>query len=109
LARFSVLGLLVPDRIVGSQGKGAGGVVLWAQVNGCCLRFFEPRLEVVARSVSQRRRKGSEFGISQWVLGGWMNDVVITIVDTYVPRMSNTMFPTNIVIRIMSGVQYTVG
>ena len=67
-----VLGLLVPDLIAGNQGKGAGGVVLWAHVDCRCLRFFEPRLEIVSRCVGQRRGEGSEFGITRHG-DGWMN------------------------------------
>ena len=60
-----VLGLLFPDDIGGDQGKGAGGVVLWAHVNCRCLRFFEPRLEMLSRCVGQRRGED--------MMNGWMD------------------------------------
>ncbi len=73
-----VLGLLVPNRIAGDQGKGAGGVVLWAHSDGRCPCFFEPRLEMLSRCVGQRRGEGSEFGIARhdgW-MDGWMNGLI---------------------------------
>ncbi len=70
-----VLRLLLPDDIGSDQGKGADGVVLWAQAHR--LGFFEPRLEVDAGVVGKRRGEGGEFrlshdgGMDVW-MDGWM-------------------------------------
>ncbi len=69
-----VLRLLFPNDIGGDQGKGAGGVVLWAQVHRSCLGFFEPRLEVEAGFVGKRGGKGGEFQLSHdGGMDGWMD------------------------------------
>jgi hypothetical protein len=75
-----VLRLLFPDVVGGDQGKGAGGVVLWAQVRRSCLGFFEPRSHAsrwMRGSWAREEVKAVSFNSAMMVgwMDGWMEDL----------------------------------
>ena len=53
-----VNGQFVPDLVCGNEGKGAGRVVLRAEVASHRFSFLKPRLKIGSRVVGERLGKG---------------------------------------------------